>query len=132
MSAVLTSSKNTFLPASVFRFKVMVYEKNSLKATKLITLDDANPYFAMIHQAWGEKLREAFNSIAEPSWSGANKSSDISTPAKKMGIVPINHPPSKAKATKTTKPTKAAPAKKAVKKAASKKVVAKKVVTKKK
>ena len=111
---------------------MLVYEKNSLKATKLVTLDDANPYFAMIHRAWGEKLREAFNSIAEPSWSGANKSSDISTPAKKMGIVPINHPPSQAKATKTTKPTKAAPAKKAVKKVASKKVVAKKVVTKKK
>ena len=69
----------------------------------------------MIHQAWGEKLREAFNSIAEPSWSGAHKSSDISTPAKKMGIVPINHPPSKAKSSKATQTTKAAPIKKIAK-----------------
>lgn len=122
MDSTLKSNISVGLPLDM-----LVYEKNSLKATKLITLDDANPYFAMIHQAWGEKLREAFNSIAEPSWSGANKSSDISTPAKKMGIVPINHPPSKAKATNTTKPAKTSPAKKVVKK-----VVTKKVVTKKK
>jgi putative proteasome-type protease len=105
---------------------MLVYEKNSLKATKLVTLDDANPYFAMIHRAWGEKLREAFNSIAEPSWSGANKSSDISTPAKKMGIVPINHPPHKAKSRTTTKTTKTTPAKKVAKKVVPKKASLKK------
>jgi putative proteasome-type protease len=104
----------------------LVYEKNSLKATKLVTLDDANPYFAMIHQAWGEKLREAFNSIAEPSWSGAHKSSDISTPAKKMGVVPINHPPSKVRTSSAVKTTKATPARKAIKKVAPKKVAVKK------
>ncbi|QWE09142.1 peptidase [Polynucleobacter ibericus] len=121
MDSTLKSNISVGLPLDM-----LVYEKNSLKATKLVTLDDANPYFAMIHRAWGEKLREAFNSIAEPSWSGANKSSDISTPAKKMGIVPINHPPSKAGALKRARISKAAPAKKVVKKVAAKKVVAKK------
>ena len=121
MDSTLKSNISVGLPLDM-----LVYEKNSLKATKLVTLDDANPYFAMIHQAWGEKLREAFNSIAEPSWSGANKSSDISTPAKKMGIVPINHPPSKARAPKTTKTTKAIPIKKVAKKVAPQKVTTKK------
>ena len=121
MDSTLKSNISVGLPLDM-----LVYEKNSLKATKLVTLDDANPYFAMIHQAWGEKLREAFNSIAEPSWSGANKSSDISTPAKKMGIVPINHPPSKASAPKTTKTTKATPVKKAEKKVSPKKMATKK------
>jgi putative proteasome-type protease len=121
MDSTLKSNISVGLPLDM-----LVYEKNSLKATKLITLDDANPYFAMIHQAWGEKLREAFNSIAEPSWSGANKSSDISTPAKKMGIVPINHPPSKAKFPKTTKTAKASPIKKAGNKVAPKKAATKK------
>ena len=121
MDSTLKSNISVGLPLDM-----LVYEKNSLKATKLVTLDDANPYFAMIHQAWGEKLREAFNSIAEPSWSGANKSSDISTPAKKMGIVPINHPPSTARAPKTTKSIKVTPVKKVVKKVAAKKVPAKK------
>ncbi|WP_231969427.1 peptidase [Polynucleobacter necessarius] len=46
---------------------LLVYEKNSLKADKLVTMDAVNPYFQMIHQLWGEKLRAAFNSISEPS-----------------------------------------------------------------
>ena len=95
MDSTLKSNISVGLPLDM-----LVYEKNSLKATKLVTLDNANPYFAMIHQLWGEKLREAFNSIAEPSWSGANKSSAISIPAKKMGAVPINHPPTKSKVLK--------------------------------
>jgi putative proteasome-type protease len=67
----------------------------------------------MIHQSWGEKLREAFNSIPEPSWSGANKSSAISIPAKKIGAVPINHPPSKGRMAKSRVNTKISkPAKK--------------------
>ena len=82
-------------------------------------MDESNPYFQMIHQLWGEKLRAAFNSISEPSWSGANKSSAISAPAKKMGAVPVNRQPAKAKA------KAAAPATKKVMKRASTKVKAK-------
>jgi len=97
MDSTLKSNISVGLPLDM-----LVYEKNTLQATKLVTLDDANPYFAMIHQLWGEKLREAFNSIAEPSWSGAHKSSAISIPAKKMGAVPINHPPSKSRTAKSS------------------------------
>lgn len=118
MDSTLKSNISVGLPLDM-----LVYEKNSLKASKLVTLDDANPYFAMIHQSWGEKLREAFNSIAEPSWSGAHKSSDISVPAKKMGAVPINHPPSRIQMAKFKAASKT---RKPVKKLASKKVVAKK------
>ena len=97
MDSTLKSNISVGLPLDM-----LVYEKNSLKATKLVTLDDANPYFAMIHQLWGEKLREAFNSIAEPSWSGAIKSSAISIPARKMGAVPINYPPPRSKVLKSS------------------------------
>lgn len=88
MDSTLNSNISVGLPLDL-----LVYERNSLKSTKLVTVDESNPYFKMIHQLWGEKLREAFNSIAEPSWSGAHKASAISTPAKKMGAVPINHQP---------------------------------------
>jgi len=115
MDSTLKSNISVGLPLDM-----LVYEKNSLKATKLVTLDDGNPYFAMIHQSWGEKLREAFNSIAEPSWSGAHKSSDISVPAKKMGAVPINHPPSKTRIAQSRTASKASkPVKKVVSKKAS-------------
>ena len=118
MDSTLKSNISVGLPLDM-----LVYEKNSLKATKLVTIDDANPYFAMIHQLWGEKLREAFNSIAEPSWSGAQKSSAISVQAKKMGAVPVNHPPA---GKGVTKPRAIARASKPTTKVASKKSVAKK------
>jgi putative proteasome-type protease len=101
MDSTLNSNISVGLPLDL-----LVYEKNSLKASKLVTMDESNPYFQMIHQLWGEKLRAAFNSISEPSWSGAHKSSAISAPAKKMGAVPINHQPPKAKMVKSSaKPT---------------------------
>ncbi len=85
MDSTLNSNISVGLPLDL-----MVYEKNSLQASKLVTMDESNPYFQMIHQLWGEKLRAAFNSIAEPSWSGATPSRSIASPAKKMGAVPIH------------------------------------------
>ena len=113
MDSTLNSNISVGLPLDL-----LVYEKNSLKADKLVTLDESNPYFRMIHQLWGEKLRAAFNSISEPSWSGAHKSSAISAPAKRMGPVPIHRQPPKAKVVvkstskKMTKPNKKIDAKK--------------------
>ena len=96
MDSTLNSNISVGLPLDL-----LVYEKNSLKPSKLVTLDESNPYFQMIHQLWGEKLRAAFNSIAEPSWSGAHKSSAISAPAKRMSAVPIHHQPPKVKVVKS-------------------------------
>jgi putative proteasome-type protease len=113
MDSTLNSNISVGLPLDL-----LVYEKNSLKADKLVTLDESNPYFRMIHQLWGEKLRAAFNSISEPSWSGVHKSSAISAPAKRMGPVPIHRQPPKAKVVvksaskKMAKPNKKVDAKK--------------------
>jgi len=114
MDSTLNSNISVGLPLDL-----LVYEKNSLKADKLVTMDESNPYFQMIHQLWGEKLRAAFNSISEPSWSGAHKSSAISAPAKKMGAVPINHQLAKAKVKAKPRATPAA-AKKSVKRTITK------------
>ena len=106
MDSTLNSNISVGLPLDL-----LVYEKNALKATKLVTLDESNPYFQMIHQLWGEKLRSAFNSISEPTWSASNANGSISTPAKRMGLVPVNCP--KTKTSKAKKPAKAvAPVKK--------------------
>ena len=90
MDSTLKSNISVGLPLDL-----LVYEKDSLKADKLVTIDESNPYFQLIHELWGEKLREAFNSIAEPNWSGSKKSSAISFPAKKMGSIHINREPKK-------------------------------------
>ena len=115
MDSTLNSNISVGLPLDL-----LVYEKNSLKADKLVTMDESNPYFQMIHQLWGEKLRAAFNSISEPSWSGANKSSAISAPAKKMGAVPLHRQPSKPKSSNTKKATPTPAIKKPVKRVSTK------------
>ena len=33
-------------------------------------IDDQNPYFQMLHGSWGQKLREVFDSIEDPTWDG--------------------------------------------------------------
>jgi putative proteasome-type protease len=95
MDSTLKSNISVGLPLDL-----LVYEKDSLKADKLVTIDESNPYFQLIHELWGEKLREAFNSIAEPNWNGSKKSSAISSPAKKMGAISINREIKQTTATK--------------------------------
>jgi len=101
MDSTLNSNISVGLPLDL-----LVYEKNSLQASKFVTMDESNPYFQMIHELWGEKLRAAFNSIAEPSWSGATPSKSIATPAKKMGAIPIHRAGKVVK--KVASPTKTA------------------------
>ncbi|QWE21126.1 proteasome-type protease [Polynucleobacter sp. AP-Kolm-20A-A1] len=115
MDSTLNSNISVGLPLDL-----LVYEKNSLRADKLVTMDESNPYFQMIHQLWGEKLRAAFNSISEPSWSGANKSSAISAPAKKMGAVPLHRQPSKPKPSNAKKAVPTRTVKKSVKRVSTK------------
>ncbi|SNX28304.1 putative proteasome-type protease [Polynucleobacter meluiroseus] len=99
MDSTLNSNISVGLPLDL-----LVYEKNSFKAGKLVTLDESNPYFQMIHQHWGDRLREAFNSIAEPSWTGANKTRAIATNPKKMAALEVIHQPIKSRQKKVVKP----------------------------
>ncbi|QWD48264.1 peptidase [Polynucleobacter paneuropaeus] len=85
MDSTLKSNISVGLPLDL-----LVYEKNALKASKLVTIDDANPYFEMIHKLWGEKLRAAFNAIVEPSWNNSGRGPSITAPTKKMGPVPVH------------------------------------------
>ena len=49
---------------------LLVYEADTLKVDKLIHIDESNPYFRMIRSTWGQRLRQVFDSIPEPSWNG--------------------------------------------------------------
>jgi len=116
MDSTLKSNISVGLPLDL-----LVYEKNALKASKLVTIDDANPYFEMIHKLWGEKLRAAFNAIVEPSWNNSGRGPSITAPTKKMGPVPVHK-----RLQKSVSPAK--PIQKS--KPAAKKKVAKKATTK--
>jgi putative proteasome-type protease len=36
----------------------------------VVCIDENNPYFQMLHGSWGQKLREVFDSIEDPTWDG--------------------------------------------------------------
>lgn len=65
MDSTLKSNLSVGLPLDM-----LVYEAHALKVDKLIHIDESNPYFRMIRSTWGQRLRQVFDSIPEPSWSG--------------------------------------------------------------
>ncbi|HEY2561989.1 MAG TPA: proteasome-type protease [Caldimonas sp.] len=45
-----------------------VYEVNRFESSQIVCIDERNPYLQMIRSSWGEKLRQAFESIEDPQW----------------------------------------------------------------
>jgi len=50
---------------------LVVYEANRLESDKVICIDSENPYYRMLHNSWGQKLREVFDSLDDPVWNDA-------------------------------------------------------------
>src|SRR5688572_30047961 len=59
---------------------LVVYEANSLQSQAIACIDDANPYFKLIRDCWGERLRDAFEGIENPSWSSSFDNTVSGTP----------------------------------------------------
>jgi putative proteasome-type protease len=51
---------------------LVVYEADRFSTDKIICIDEHNPYFRMLHDSWGQKLREVFDSIEDPAWGGGS------------------------------------------------------------
>ncbi len=47
---------------------LVVYEADKLATDRVGCIDMANPYYRMLHESWGQKLREAFDSLPLPVW----------------------------------------------------------------
>ena len=67
MDSTLKSNLGVGLPLDL-----MVYRADTLASNDLVCIDEQNPYFAMIHNTWGQKLREVFESIDSPQWNGGD------------------------------------------------------------
>ncbi|WP_298015008.1 proteasome-type protease [uncultured Aquabacterium sp.] len=65
MDSTLKSNLSVGLPLDL-----MVYEADSLQVDKLIHIDESNAYFRMIRSSWGQRLRQVFDSIPDPTWNG--------------------------------------------------------------
>ena len=45
-----------------------VYREGALQTSDIICLDEHNPYYRLIQNTWGERLRNAFESLEAPVW----------------------------------------------------------------
>jgi putative proteasome-type protease len=65
MDSTLKSNLSVGLPLDL-----LVYEADALRTDKIVCIDEHNPYFHMIRNSWGQKLRQVFESIEDPQWDG--------------------------------------------------------------
>jgi putative proteasome-type protease len=65
MDSTLKSNLSVGLPLDL-----VVYENDALQTDKIVCIDEHNPYYQMMHNSWGQKLREVFDSIEDPMWEG--------------------------------------------------------------
>jgi putative proteasome-type protease len=66
MDSTMKSNLSVGLPLDL-----VVYQAGALESSQIACIDDKNPYFQMIRNSWGEKLRQVFESIDDPQWDGA-------------------------------------------------------------
>jgi putative proteasome-type protease len=63
MDSTLKSNLSVGLPLDL-----IVYERDSFRSDEIVCIDEDNPYFSMIRGTWGQRLREVFENIEDPSW----------------------------------------------------------------
>ncbi len=75
MDSTLKSNLSVGLPLDL-----VVYEANTLRTDKIVAIDQDNPYFRMLHDSWGQKLREVFDSLAQPVWDDSSTEVPLKQP----------------------------------------------------
>ncbi len=75
MDSTLKSNLSVGLPLDL-----VVYEADAFESDKVVCIDADNPYFKMLHDNWGTKLRQVFDSIEDPMWHGGATAVPLLTP----------------------------------------------------
>ena len=90
MDSTLKSNLTVGLPLDL-----VVYEHDHLQSQQVVCIDERNPYFQMIRGTWGEKLRQAFESIDEPEWGAGAVTAPLLVPSRYEPMRKISHPSQK-------------------------------------
>jgi putative proteasome-type protease len=67
MDSTLKSNLSVGLPLDL-----LVYREGRFRSDEHVCIDEHNPYFRMIHETWGQRLREVFEGIDDPRWDGGD------------------------------------------------------------
>jgi putative proteasome-type protease len=78
MDSTMKSNLSVGMPLDL-----VVYEVNKFESDKLVCIDHENPYYRMMHNSWGQKLREVFDSIEDPVWDDAHTDTPLKMPAER-------------------------------------------------
>jgi putative proteasome-type protease len=91
MDSTMKSNLSVGLPLDL-----AVYEVDSFKSDKVVCIDKDNPYYQMMHNSWGQKLREVFDSIEDPVWDDAHTNTPLKMPADRhLALKKITNPTEK-------------------------------------
>jgi len=63
MDSTLRSNISVGLPLDL-----LCYEVDALRVTRFSKIDYRNQYFQMIHSTWGQRLKQVFSEIPDPTW----------------------------------------------------------------
>jgi putative proteasome-type protease len=74
MDSTLKSNLSVGLPLDL-----LVYRAGALKSEQFVCIDEHNPYFRMIRNTWGQRLREVFDGIDDPRWDGGDATHPLMT-----------------------------------------------------
>jgi putative proteasome-type protease len=76
MDSTLKSNLSVGLPLDL-----LVYREGELRSDRVVCVDEHNPYFRMIRNTWGERLREVFEGIEDPRWDGGDAAHPLMQPS---------------------------------------------------
>lgn len=66
MDSTMRSNLSVGMPLDL-----LCYEADRLAVTRFAMIDSQNKYFRMIHDTWGERLKQVFSEIPDPTWDTA-------------------------------------------------------------
>jgi putative proteasome-type protease len=82
IDSTLKSNLSVGLPIDL-----VVYEAGSLRSDEMVCIDETNPYFAMIRESWGQRLRDAFHSIESPTWDGPDETHPLKVRSSRFEVL---------------------------------------------
>ena len=71
MDSTLKSNLSVGLPLDL-----AIYEADRLESEQITCIDEQNPYFRMVRETWGQRLRDVFEAMEDPQW-GAGASTGV-------------------------------------------------------
>lgn len=75
MDSTLKSNLSVGLPLDL-----LVYQVDRFESDQIVCIDQHNPYYRMIHDNWGLKLRQVFESLEDPRWDGGETGTPLVVP----------------------------------------------------